>query len=123
MGLQPQAVILLHPKKVPYRFKAHSQISDHINRVILSLRDFVLDASHTVSTTIPPSKPQTLMAQFDAPFLAPPLYTPPQDPFATPLTAPAFDTKPENEAEWEYEYSTTETEVCAAFLNFLLNIG
>ena len=53
------------------------------------------------------------MEPSEQPFLKPPLYeaSPPKDPHATALTAPAISTESENEDEWEYEYSAAETEV------------
>jgi hypothetical protein len=113
---QPQASISLHLKKsdrVP-RDKGSLTVN-HNNHILLSLRPPVLDASHTVSTTIPPPESQTVMAAFGAfgdPFGAPPEPTPQQDPFATQFTVPRPAEEPEDEEEWEYEYSTTELEVC-----------
>jgi hypothetical protein len=37
--------------------------------------------------------------------------TPAQNPYSTALTAPAVQNEAEDPDEWEYEYSTTETEV------------
>jgi hypothetical protein len=89
---------------------------NHLNRVISSPRHAVPDASYKLSTTIPPSESQTVMAtfgDFDA-FSAPPeARGTPQNPIPTQLTASA--PKPEDEDEWEYEYSTTEMEVHPTF--------
>jgi len=43
----------------------------------------------------------------------------PQDPFATPMTTNDLQQESENPDDWEYEYSTTETEVEA--LNLFLS--
>jgi len=52
------------------------------------------------------------MEQSGTPFGAGPSEaTPSQDPFSRPPTAPFGDHPDENEEQWEYEYSTTETEV------------
>ena len=77
------------------------------------LETFEPDASSTVPGKIPPSKPQTVMAQPNDPFTAEPDNTPLQDPFATPLTVNDLEDEAGNPDEWEYEYSTTETEVGA----------
>ena len=59
------------------------------------------------------------MAQLNEPFTAEPENTPLQDPFATPLTVDDLEDDVENPDEWEYEYSTTETEVRAPQLIYL----
>jgi len=56
-----------------------------------------------------------MMAHPDVPFTAEE-DTPPQDPFATPLTVNDLEHESEDPDDWEYEYSTTETEVGALML-------
>ena len=56
------------------------------------------------------------MEQSGTPFGAGPSEaTPSQDPFSRPPTAPFGDHPDENEEQWEYEYSTAETEVPILF--------
>ncbi|KAL2071725.1 hypothetical protein VTL71DRAFT_12960 [Oculimacula yallundae] len=62
------------------------------------------NASCRTSTKISSSKPQTLMEQFGMPSEAIITPTPPDNNFSLPIA------EVENADEWEYEYSTTETE-------------
>lgn len=59
------------------------------------------------------------MAQSGAPFAAPPLpeNAPPPDPYSMPMTIDALAGNASDDyEEWEYEYSTTETEVCTLYV-------
>lgn len=63
------------------------------------------------------------MAQNDAPFAVfPPLEnTPPQDPYSMPMTVNPLVENTDDSEDWEYEYSTTETEVCKFLPPIFLN--
>ena len=57
------------------------------------------------------------MAQNGLPFGAP-QDTPHQDPYSTPLTNTAMDDDIEDPNDWEYEYSSAETEVSFLHLDY-----